>query len=168
MNYKKLFLQKKISDYEEERNGQEYEKISIKHAIKFTAKAWKKVTSQTIVNCWKKTGILPDYDINSNEIENMSSTLNSLNVRELNDLQNLIDELALSNPISASEYIEIDDSHVSDELNLNDIVTIINPPKENESQEEIIKELPPVTNKEALSAIKTLEIYIDQQTIRIK
>lgn len=55
----------------------------------------------------------------------MSSTLNSLNVRELNDLQNLIDELALSNPISASEYIEIDDSHVSDELNLNDIVTII-------------------------------------------
>ena len=94
----------------------------------------------------------------------MSSTLNSLNVREPNDLQNLIDELALPNPISASEYIEIDDSHVSDELNLNDIVTIINPPEENESQEEIIKELPPVTNKEALSAIKTLEIYIDQQS----
>jgi hypothetical protein len=164
VNYKKLFLQKKISDYEEERNGQEYEKISIKHAIKFTAKAWKKVTSQTIVNCWKKTGILPDYDINSNEIENMSSTLNSLNVREFNDLQNLIDELALPNPISASEYIEIDDSHVSDELNLNDIVTIINPPEENEGQEEIIEELPPVTNKEALSAIKTLEIYIDQQS----
>lgn len=58
---------------------------------------------------------------------------------------------ALPNPISASEYIEIDDSHVSDELNLNDIVTIINPPEENESQEEIIEELPPVTNKEALS-----------------
>jgi hypothetical protein len=71
---------------------------------------------------------------------------------------------ALPNPISASEYIEIDDSHVSDELNLNDIVTIINPPEENEGQEEIIEELPPVTNKEALSAIKTLEIYIDQQS----
>ena len=66
-------------------------KFQLKHAIKFTAKAWKKVTSQTIVSCSKKTGILPDYDINSNEIENMSSTLNSLNVRELNDLQNLID-----------------------------------------------------------------------------
>ena len=45
----------------------------------------------------------------------MSSILNSLNVRELNDLQNLIDELTLPNPISVSEYIEIDDSHVSDE-----------------------------------------------------
>ncbi|CAH1757051.1 7649_t:CDS:2, partial [Entrophospora sp. SA101] len=75
-------------DYEEERNGQEYEKISIKHAIKFTAKVWKKVTSQTIVNCWKKL---------------------------LNDLQKLIDELTFPNPISVSEYIEIDDSHVSDE-----------------------------------------------------
>ena len=51
-----------------------------------------------------------------------------------------------------------------DEINLNDIVTIINPPEENESQEVIIEELPPVTNKEALSAIKTLEIYIDQQS----
>ncbi|CAH1758803.1 8041_t:CDS:2 [Entrophospora sp. SA101] len=88
-------------------------KFQLKHAIKFTAKAWKsllkslsrikliinlklKVTSQTIVNCWKKTGILPDYDINSNEIENMSSILNLLNVRELNDLQNLIDELCTS------------------------------------------------------------------------
>ena len=45
----------------------------------------------------------------------MSSILNSLNVRELNYLQNLIDELTLPNPISVSEYIEIDDSHVSDE-----------------------------------------------------
>jgi hypothetical protein len=78
---------------------------------------------------------LPDYVINSNEIENMLSTLNSLNVRrELNDLQNLIDELALPNPISASEYIEIDDSHVSDELNLNDIVTIINPPEKTKAR----------------------------------
>ncbi|CAH1765640.1 9852_t:CDS:2 [Entrophospora sp. SA101] len=51
----------------------------------------------------------------------MSSILNSLNVRELNDLQNLIDELALPNPISTSEYIEIDGSRVSDEINLNDI-----------------------------------------------
>ena len=157
-------MQKKIRDYEEERNGQQFEKITIKHAIKFTAKAWKRVTSQTIINCWKKTGILPDVDNNSNETENATSILNSSNVEEVNDLQNLIDKLAPTNPISASEYIEIDDSHVSDELNLNDIVTIINPPEENENQEEIIKELPPVTNKEALSAIKTLEIYIDQQS----
>ncbi|CAH1771479.1 5318_t:CDS:1, partial [Entrophospora sp. SA101] len=55
--------------------------------------------------------VSPDYDINSNEIENMSSILNLLNVRKLNDLQNLINELALPNPISVSEYIEIDDSH---------------------------------------------------------
>ena len=155
-------MQKKINDYEEEKNGQEYEKISIKHAIKFTAKAWKKVTSQTIINCWKKTGILPDYDINSNEIENMTSSLNSLNVRELNDLQNLIDEFAFNNPISAFEYMEIDKTNENDEINLQDIISIINPIEEDQNQEEIIEEFPSVTNKEALSAIKTLEIYIEK------
>jgi len=149
-NYKKLFLRKKISNYEEERNGQECEKITIKHAIKFTAKAWKRVTSQTIVNCWKKTGILPD--VNSDEIENVTSVLNSLNVEELDDLQNLIDELAPTDPMSSSEYIKIDEIDENDEINLQDIVSIINPPEESQNQEEIIEELPSITNKEALSS----------------
>jgi hypothetical protein len=166
VNYKKLFLQKKIRDYEEERNGQEYEKISIKHAIKFTAKAWKKVTSQTIVNCWKKTGILPDVD---NEIENATSILGSLNVEELNSLQNLIDELAFTNPISASEYIEIEKTNdKNEEINLQDIISIINPTEEDQNQEETIEESSPVTNKEALSAIKTLDIYIEQQSEKLQ
>lgn len=163
-NYKKLFLQKKISDYEEERNGQEPEKITIKHAIKFTAKAWKKVTSQTIVNCWKKTGILPDVD---DEIENVTTILDSLNVEELNNLQDLIDEFAFNNPISASEYMEIDKTNENDEINLQDIISIINPTEEDQNQEEIIEECPSVTNKEALSAMKT-DVYIEQQSEKLQ
>ncbi|CAH1766212.1 12923_t:CDS:2, partial [Entrophospora sp. SA101] len=46
-------------------------------------KAWKRVTSQTIINCWKKTGILPDVNNNSNEIENATSILNTSNVKEI-------------------------------------------------------------------------------------
>ena len=165
-NYKKFFLQKKISDYEEEKNGQESEKFSIKHAIKYTAKAWKNVTSQTIINCWKKTGILPDVD---NEIENATSSLDSLNVEELNNLQNLIDKLAFTNPISASEYIETDRTNdENEEISLQDIISIINPTEEDQNPEEMIEELPPVTNKEALSAIKTLDIYIEQQSEKLQ
>jgi hypothetical protein len=164
-NYKKLFLRKKISDYEEKRNGQESENITIKHAIKFTAKAWKKVTSQTIINCWKKTGILPDID---NEIENATSILDLSNVEELNDLQILIDKLAFTNPISASEYIEIDKTNENDEINLQDIISIINPTEEDQNQEEIIEEFPSVTNKEALYAIKTLDTYVEQQSEKLQ
>jgi ribosomal 30S subunit maturation factor RimM len=50
----------------------------------------------------------------------------------------------------------------NEEINLQDIISIINPTEEDQNQEEIIEESPPVTNKEALSAIKTLDIYIEQ------
>ena len=159
-----MFLQKKIRDYEEERNGEQPEKITIKDAIKFTAKAWKRVTSQTIINCWKKTGILPDVDNNSNEAEN--TTL--LNVEEVNDLQNLIDKLAPTNPISASEYITIDDTEKDHEIDIDEqeIVLMITPNEQN--QEEVIEEFPLVSNKEALLAIEKLNKYIDQQSEKLQ
>jgi len=160
-----LFLQKKIRDYEEERNGEQPEKITIKDAIKFTARAWKRVTRQTIINCWKKTGILPDIDNNSNEAEN--TTL--LNVEEVNDLQNLIDKLAPTNPISASEYITIDDTEKDHEIDIDEqeIVLMITPNEQNQ-EEEVIEEFPLVSNKEALLAIEKLNKYIDQQSEKLQ
>jgi hypothetical protein len=161
-----LFLQKKIRDYEEERNGEQPEKITIKHAIKFTAKAWKRVTSQTIINCWKKTGILPNVDNNSDETEN--TTL--LNVEEVNDLQNLIDKLAPTNPISASEYITIDDTEKDHEIDIDEqeIILMITPNEKNQEEEEVIEEFPLVSNKEALLAIEKLNKYIDQQSEKLQ
>lgn len=163
-------MQKKIRDYEEERNGQQSEKITIKHAIKFTAKAWKRVTSQTIINCWKKTGILPDVDNNSNETGNATSILNSSNVEEANDLQNLIDKLAPTNPISASEYITIDDTEKDHEIDINEqeIILMITPNEQNQEEEEVVEEFPPVSNKEALLAIEKLNKYIDQQSEKLQ
>jgi hypothetical protein len=163
-------LQKKIRDYEEERNGQQSEKITIKDAIKFTAKAWKRVTSQTIINCWKKTGILPDVNNNSNEIENATSILNTSNVKEVNDLQNLIDKLPHINLISASEYITIDDTEKENEKDIDEqeIILMITQNEQNQEEEEAIEEFPPVSNKEALLAIEKLNTYIDQQSEKLQ
>jgi hypothetical protein len=165
-----LFLQKKIRDYEKERNGEQPEKITIKDAIKFTAEAWERVTSQTIINCWKKTGILPDVDNNSNETENTTSILNSLNVEEVNDLQNLIDKLAPTNPISASEYITIDDTEKDHEIDIDEqeIILMITQNEQNQEEEEVIEEFPLVSNKEALLAIEKLNKYIDQQSEKLQ
>jgi len=165
-----LFLQKKIRDYEKERNGEQPEKITIKDAIKFTAEAWERVTSQTIINCWKKTGILPDVDNNSNETENTTSILNSLKVEEVNDLQNLIDKLAPTNPISASEYIKIDDTEKDHEIDIDEqeIILMITQNEQNQEEEEVIEEFPLVSNKEALLAIEKLNKYIDQQSEKLQ
>ena len=160
-----MFLQKKIRDYEKERNGEQPEKITIKDAIKFTAEAWERVTSQTIINCWKKTGILSDIDNNSNEAEN--TTL--LNVEEVNDLQNLIDKLAPTNPISASEYITIDDTEKDHKIDIDEqeIILMITQNEQNQ-EEEVIEEFPLVSNKEALLAIEKLNKYIDQQSEKLQ
>ena len=92
-----------------------------------------------------------------------------MNVEELNNLQNLIDKLAFTNPISASEYIEIEKTNdENEEINLQDIISIINPTEEDQNQEETIEESPPVTNKEALSAIKTLDISIEKRSEKLQ
>ena len=142
MNYKKLFLRKKIRIYEKERNGQIPNPITIKHAINYTAIAWENVTSQTIANCWKKTGILPDVD-------NNSSTLNLLN--EEDDLQSLIDQFGFSDPLSASEIISMIISNEQDQ-------------DEEGIEEGIGEEAPPVLNMEALLSIEKLKLYIEQQS----
>ena len=36
-------------------------KLKISNSISFCADAWEAVTSRTIHNCWKKTGILPSF-----------------------------------------------------------------------------------------------------------
>jgi len=160
VNYKKLFLRKKIRIYEKERNGQIPNPITIKHAINYTAIAWENVTSQTIANCWKKTGILPDVD-------NNSSTLNLLN--EEDDLQSLIDQFGFSDPLSASEYITIDETEKThNPPNEEEIISMIISNEQDQDEEGIEEgigeEAPPVLNMEALLSIEKLKLYIEQQS----
>lgn len=52
-------------------------------AINFVEKAWDNVTSTTIINCWKKTGILPlEDEIPNNEIENSTNIIEEISNRE--------------------------------------------------------------------------------------
>lgn len=112
--------------------------------------------SQTIANCWKKTGIFPDVD-------NNSSGLNLLN--EEDDLQSLIDQLGFSDPLSASEYTTIDETEKTyDPPNEEEIISIIilNEQDQDQDEEGIGEEAPPVLNIEALLSIEKLNLYIDE------
>src|SRR5881227_46527 len=55
-HYRKLYLQCVLEAMDA---GKEISRLNIKKAIDFTAEAWKNVTSQTIINCWQKTEIVP-------------------------------------------------------------------------------------------------------------
>ncbi len=58
-------------------------------AINFVEKAWDNVTSATIINCWKKTGILPlEDEIPNNEIENSTNIIEEISNRERDNINN--------------------------------------------------------------------------------
>ncbi len=60
-HYKRLFIQNRINAYDDVQDGivKEIADYSIFDALQNAADAWSMVSSQTISNCWKKTGILP-------------------------------------------------------------------------------------------------------------
>lgn len=75
-HYKRLFLQNQINAYDDVQDGivEELADYTIYDALQNAAEAWSMVTSQTISNCWKKTGILPQSD----EFEELSDDNDSV------------------------------------------------------------------------------------------
>src|SRR3954464_12530311 len=68
-HYKHFFVQNRIDAYDNFQEGivSELAGYSILDALQNSAEAWSMVSSQTISNCWQKTGILPP----NNETEDM-------------------------------------------------------------------------------------------------
>lgn len=62
--YKRLFLQNRINAYDDVQDGfvEELADYTIYDALQNAAEAWSMVSAETISNCWKKTGILPQSD----------------------------------------------------------------------------------------------------------
>ena len=63
-HYKRLFIQNRIDAYDNVQDGivEKLADYNIFEALQNSAEAWLMVSSQTISNCWKKTGILPPND----------------------------------------------------------------------------------------------------------
>ena len=101
-------MKKKIKIYDKKQEGKKPKEFDIKKAIKFVAEAWDNVISITINNCWKKTGILPLSDNVAVEVEDVTN-LES-------DIENLINKFSFSSPLTAKEYISIDDKLTNSEI----------------------------------------------------
>lgn len=72
-HYKRLFVQNRIDAYDNMQDGitETLAGYSVYDALQNSAEAWSMVSSQTIANCWKKTGILPLYN-NDNDEDSIS------------------------------------------------------------------------------------------------
>ena len=68
-HYKRLFVQNRIDAYDDVQDGitETLSGYSVYDALQNSAEAWSMVSSQTIANCWRKTGILPLDDDNDDD-----------------------------------------------------------------------------------------------------
>ncbi|CAB5391168.1 unnamed protein product [Rhizophagus irregularis] len=162
-HYRKLLLQNHIKAFDfQQETGNSKSPINIKKAIKYVVSAWNKVLSKTIFNCWKDAGILPLDDTDSqDEIEKNEHKETEENERR--EIQDLIDKLEYTYPLTAEEYIRIDQENEIDGETLTEeqIVAILkenNSISDNKSDSEITL----VSSSEVLAAFNKIFIYLEQ------
>ncbi|CAB5377764.1 unnamed protein product [Rhizophagus irregularis] len=160
--YQKLLLQNRIKAFDfQQLTGNSKSPINIKKAIKYVVSAWNKVLPKTIFNCWNKTGILPDDTNSYNEIE--ENRHNETEENEYREIQDLINKLEYTHPLTAEEYIRLDQENENAGIPPSEeqIVAILkenNTMSDNEGDKDIIS----VTSSEALIAFDTIFNYVEQ------
>ncbi|CAG8696453.1 12480_t:CDS:2, partial [Ambispora gerdemannii] len=113
-NYRRLLCQDRIEAYDAlTPENLMPSPLTIRNAIKFSAAAWNSVTETTIRNSWQRAGILP-VDDNDNNYEFVDFTVGHTETE--GELTNLIFQMPqVSDPLSAMEYIQIDNQVASEE-----------------------------------------------------
>ncbi|GES79076.1 CENP-B homolog protein 2-like [Rhizophagus clarus] len=160
--YRKLLLQNRIKAFDfQQLTGNSKSPINIKKAIKYVVSAWDRVLPKTIFNCWNKPGILPDDTNSYNEIE--ENRHNETEENEYREIQDLINKLEYTHPLTAEEYIRLDQENEIAGIPPSEeqIVAIL---KENNtmSDDEGDKDIISVTSSEALIAFDTIFNYVEQ------
>jgi hypothetical protein len=155
-------LKKRINNFEEEQSDIEPDPINIYHVVKMVARAWDFVTPEIISNCWKKTGILPEEnDLYPIEIEQANNLVNEILQEEENAVQNLINNLPINSPLTAAEFISIDDAEINVEMASDEQIILSLTPTEDEIEESI--PIPPhIPIKDAVTAFETVHKFLQQ------
>ena len=86
-------------------------------------------------------------------------------MKELKEVQDLIDKLDLENPLTADEFIQFDDSEITTEMISNEeILKVIRPNNhEKELEEPDLNPLPSITHNEAIEHYDKVIMYLEQQ-----
>lgn len=136
----------------------------MKDAIDYIAEAWNNVTQKTIENCWIKTGILPSYD---NDMNNINDEVNIRNFEEENELEDLLNELPEVDEIQ-DYFRKINHNILTEEyLTEEQIISMIQSEKnqviEESDDDDEIEIIPPVSAKKAIDGLKAFINYFERQ-----
>ena len=128
-HYRKLYLQTVLEAINSEK---EISRLNIKEAINLCSEAWRNVTTQTIVNCWRKTEIVPLIEWNwQPDVQEYTE-----NPGLETDIEQLISDFPADSMqvTAANHYIHLDDTIETEEVVID--------------EEEIIEEILQKSNSE--------------------
>jgi len=167
-----LYLQNRVKAFDNfNEYGIEPVEIDIKKCIKYVSRAWDNVTNTTIENCWTKADILPNYDdedgINMNDREDRGDRANIelelKRLKELEEVQVLIDKLDLESPLTAEELVQCDKSETTAEMISNEEILKAVLPNGQEKEGDDKDPLPTITHGEAIKSYDKVILYLEQQ-----
>ncbi|XP_054708872.1 tigger transposable element-derived protein 6-like [Uloborus diversus] len=128
--------------------------ISLKEAIHFIKKAWDEVTPDTILNCWRHTGLV---DGEKRSVQNHV---------EMQEIQDSIDKLTvLEHPLTANEFIDADKSASTfEDMTHEDIIELAAPDSNSDlSEEETIEhENENINSEVAKDCLQKLRRFLDK------
>ncbi len=135
------------------------------------------MTKETIVNCWKKSGLIGNSEETNEELITKVEKERSKEKEELDELLTLIGREAFfkqfvhpslkSEIKSLDDFINLEDDCESSMAILTDkeIINICRKDSENETQTDFEEAVIAITSKEAYEGFRTFSKYIEQSTI---
>ena len=118
-NWKLKYRTQQMHYYYECYINNEEPDMNPKQAIKFIHQAWKDVKTSTIVNCWKKTGILGEAVENTHDDSAEAEA----------DLQHLLDSMPDSTSCTAEQLVDVDtDLPDADMMSIQDAIDAVTRP----------------------------------------
>jgi len=112
-----------------------------------------------------KAGILPNDDDDNDDNENSTVIqLELKRLRELEEVQVLIDKLVFADPLTAEEFVRFDKSEITGEMiSDEEIVKAVLPNEQEQENEEEEDPLPTITHNEAIEAYDKVILYLEQR-----
>jgi hypothetical protein len=134
--------------------------LNIYDAINFSKNAWNSVSQQTISNCWKHTGILPQNEMDD-EIED-SDQEEFFNEMEM---QELIYKLPFNDFMSAEDFLHVDDSLKNNGgLTDDEIVAMVKSNDSESTTDQNERSLELISKKEALNHLNNLVLFFEHSS----
>ena len=152
--------------------GTEPDEIDVKKCIKYVVRAWDNVTNVTIKNCWIKTGIMPEHgepsddesvDRRENQENHADIQLELERLRELEEVQVLIDKLNFDEPFTAKEFVLYDESETTTEMISDEQILKAVQPNNKEKEEVEEEPLPTITHNEVIECYDKVILYFQHQ-----